>query len=183
MNSSITEGSDMGDIQKMIACFRELDFRFDIDRFEDRLVAQKIVCLLDLKDLDLGYQSDLYLRGPYSPDLTLDLYRHHEELKGLHTETRLNDNEKLLIGQLKEMIGLTPSMLEIAATYGYLKYRLHLPHQESLNRLRKMKPFYSQSKIILGISKANQFLFNPDEDQIADMKEEFSAWEKASIFK
>ena len=41
--------------KKVIAFFKELGFEFDIARFDDRLIAQKLVCLLELKGIDLGY--------------------------------------------------------------------------------------------------------------------------------
>ena len=33
--------------KKVIAFFRELGFEFNISRFDDRLIAQKLVCLLE----------------------------------------------------------------------------------------------------------------------------------------
>ena len=49
--------------KKVIAFFKELGFEFDISRFDDRLIAQKLVCLLELKGIDLGYSCSLYVRG------------------------------------------------------------------------------------------------------------------------
>ena len=76
--------------KKIIAIFKEMDFQPDISRFDDRLIAQKIVCLLELKGLKLGYPYSLYVRGPYSPDLTMDLYKFTDEFQELKTESRLN---------------------------------------------------------------------------------------------
>ncbi len=81
--------------KKLIAFFKELGFEFNISRFDDRLIAQKVVCLLELRGIDLGYSCSLYVRGPYSPDLTKDLYAHTREFENLETGTRLTtaDNE------------------------------------------------------------------------------------------
>ncbi len=35
--------------EKVIAFFKELGFEFNISRFDDRLIAQKLVCLLELR--------------------------------------------------------------------------------------------------------------------------------------
>jgi len=80
--------------QKVIAFFKELGFRFDISSFDDRLVAQKLVCLLELKGVDLGYSCSLYVRGPYSPDLTQDLYAFPNEFATMDTGSRLTSEEK-----------------------------------------------------------------------------------------
>ena len=72
--------------KKVIAFFKELGFAFDISRFDDRLIAQKLVCLLELKGIDLGYSCSLYVRGPYSPDLTQDLFAFTREFENLETD-------------------------------------------------------------------------------------------------
>ena len=51
--------------RKVIAFFKELGFQFDISRFDNRLIAQKLVCLLDLRGIDFGYSCSLYVHGPY----------------------------------------------------------------------------------------------------------------------
>jgi hypothetical protein len=53
----------MGKQKKVIAFFKELGFEFRISRFDDRLIAQKLVCLLDLKGVNLGYPYSIYVRG------------------------------------------------------------------------------------------------------------------------
>ncbi len=44
------------------------------DDFDSRLVLQKTIYLLQAFDLNLGYQFNWYLRGPYSPDLAHATY-------------------------------------------------------------------------------------------------------------
>ena len=104
--------------KKVIAFFKELGFEFDIARFDDRLIAQKLVCLLELKGIDLGYSCSLYVRGPYSPDLTQDLYAFTREFENLETGSRLNTQEKEAAGELGRIFGLKPVPLEVGATYG-----------------------------------------------------------------
>ena len=92
--------------KKLIAFFKELGFEFDIARFDDRLIAQKLVCLLELKGIDLGYSCSLYVRGPYSPDLTQDLYAFTREFETLKTGSRLTAEEKETAGELSRIFGL-----------------------------------------------------------------------------
>jgi hypothetical protein len=42
--------------------------------FDERLILQKAVCLAQAAGVDLGYDFNWYLRGPYSPALTRDAF-------------------------------------------------------------------------------------------------------------
>jgi len=53
---------------------REGVFRFDINRFDSRLKLQKYVYLGRYFSLPFNYSYNLYIRGPYSPDLAKDYY-------------------------------------------------------------------------------------------------------------
>lgn len=45
---------------------------FDLSNFDDRLIFQKTIYLLQSFGINLGYPFSWYLRGPYSPPLTID---------------------------------------------------------------------------------------------------------------
>jgi len=49
--------------------------KFNLDDFISRLRMQKYVYLARFFGFDLGYRYNLYLRGPYSPDLAEDYYQ------------------------------------------------------------------------------------------------------------
>ena len=64
-----------GNFPKVLGAFKIMDFVPNIDSFEDRIIVQKSIFLLQLKELDFGYTDyDLFLRGPYSPHLTKDMF-------------------------------------------------------------------------------------------------------------
>lgn len=172
----------MGNIEKVQKIFKALEFDFDIDDFEHRLIAQKLVCLLQLKGLDLGYQIDIYVRGPYSPELTKDLYHLNNEKPEGGKEDIINSDDYELIKELKDIIGLDPIELEIASTYAFFLINRNMDHIESYNQLKKMIPFYSHKHILSGINKAKIFLSDLRKNHENDMKEEFKAWQNASIF-
>ena len=50
------------------------------ESFDDRLMSQKKVYLLQSLGTDLGYTYNWYVRGPYSPSLTNNIYNNLEVL-------------------------------------------------------------------------------------------------------
>ena len=64
----------MNDFGCVLKVFEQLNLIPDVSSFEDRIIIQKVMYLLSIKDLDCGYNFDLYLRGPYSPKLTEDMF-------------------------------------------------------------------------------------------------------------
>jgi uncharacterized protein YwgA len=167
--------------KKLIAFFKELGFHFTISEFDDRLIAQKLACLLELKGIDLGYSCSLYVRGPYSPDLTMDLYAHTREFENLQTGTRLSAAEKETAGNLGRIFGLKPVPLEVGATYGYYTLRQNSDPLEALRQVKRLKPFYSEAQIALGISKAKEFFSVPSQKDLEELRKETGIWQRASL--
>jgi uncharacterized protein YwgA len=167
--------------KKAIAFFKELGFRMDISRFDHRLIAQKTICLLELKRIDLGYPCSIYVRGPYSPDLTKDLYDYTSEFEQFTTTSRLSASEKEIADDLGRIFGLKPVPLEVGATYGYYALQQNCDPIEALRQVKRLKPFYSEAQIALGISKAKEFLFRPTEKDLEELKKETGIWQRASL--
>jgi len=167
--------------EKIIALFREMDFQPDISLFDDRLIAQKIVCLLELKGLKLGYPYSIYVRGPYSPDLTKDLFEFTDEFHEFKTETRLDTIESETAGDLHRIFGLRPVLLEVGATYGYYTKRENCDPLEAQKRVKQLKPFYSQAQVTVGISKAKEFLFEPTVMDLEELRNETGPWQRAAL--
>ena len=95
---------------------KEAGFKFDIEKFEHRLMLQKYVFISKFLGFNHGYLHSIYLRGPYSPALADDYYKladyyssykgdYKKELKGFNTENFL-----------KVIEGKDAKWLEIAAT-------------------------------------------------------------------
>jgi hypothetical protein len=61
----------LGGLLKRIGNFDPADFESD---FNDRLILQKTVYLMEQFGLNIGYHFSWYLRGPYSPSLARDAY-------------------------------------------------------------------------------------------------------------
>jgi hypothetical protein len=172
----------MSDFGKVLACLKGLGMRSpSTDHFEDKLIIQKAVYLLQLKGVRTGFGFNLYVRGPYSPALTTELYLHKRELRDLETTTRLSKRDAEAVQELRELTGLKPSLLEVAATYAYFAFEQGRDPLTATKGVRAMKGFYPEAQIALGISHAKRFLFEPTEADIEDMKREHEALERASL--
>ncbi len=170
----------MDRLNKAIACMNELGRKIKVNSFEDKLVLQKTICLLELMGVRIGYSFSLYIRGPYSPDLTEDIYHHREMVESSKTGYALSKHEKELVGKVSEASNnLEPEMLEIMATYAYF-IKNGRDSREAFLETKKLKPFFSESKIVVSVSRAKQ-LFPPSEEAIRRMKAEFSDWENTAL--
>lgn len=170
----------MDRLKKAIACMKEVGKKLNVDSFEDKLVIQKTICLLELMGFKVGYSFSLYVRGPYSPDLTNDMYGHRAEVEGLRTNYELAKNEKQMLMQVSEVSdNLDPTMLEIMSTYAYFIKKGEIS-RDALTKLKKLKPFFSEAKIAVGVSRAKQ-LFPPSKEDTLRMKKEFAEVESAAV--
>ena len=169
-------------LDKVVACLKALDFRPKIDDFEDRLIIQKSVYLLQSKGIKSNFSYHLYVRGPYSKDLTDQVYENRKKVEHLETSVELSNAELKDVQEFKELFGeFKPSILEIAATYSFFAYAQEQDPITALKNVKRMKSFYSEAQIAVGISKAKEFLFRPSEKELAEMKEEAKAWQDASL--
>jgi len=57
-----------------VLTLKRLGVKFKLETFIDRLIAQKAIYLAQTVGADLGYFYGWYLRGPYCPALTEDLF-------------------------------------------------------------------------------------------------------------
>lgn len=172
----------MSDFGKVLACLKGLGMRApSTDDFEDKLIIQKAVYLLQLKGVKTGFGFNLYVRGPYSPALTADLYLHKRELRDLETTTKLSERDAEAVQELRGLTGLKPSLLEVAATYAYFAFEQGKDPLTATKGVRAIKGFYPEAQIALGISHAKKFLFKPTETDIEEMKQEHEALKRASL--
>lgn len=170
----------MDRLKKVIACMKEVGKKPKVDSFEDKLVIQKTVYLLKLMGFSIEYPFSLYVRGTYSPQLTQELYERKAEVEGLHTDYDLSQRESKMLAQLSEASNnLDPTMLEIMATYEYF-IKNGRSNKEALTELKQLKPFFSEAKVAVGVSRAKQ-LFPPAKTEVRKMKAEFAELEAAAV--
>ncbi|UUX92962.1 hypothetical protein [Methanoplanus endosymbiosus] len=171
----------MGDWKKAVAVFKEMKFPIDCNRFEEKLAAQKIICMLQLKGMNLNYPFRLNIRGSYSKEFTRDYYNYNHEFKNLITDTTLSEDEKITVNALDSLFKKSPSLLEIGATYAYLTENLGKSPIEAFGIVKQEKGFYPDTKIAKGISKAKEFLFEPTLEDLDWLKEETGPMQRASL--
>jgi len=124
---------------KSISDIKESENTEEDDKsFERRLRIQKIMYFIISKklDRDLNYSYSVYLRGPYSPDLSKDYFSISED-EFENTEDVLGENSLLKpwIEQLNKKDSL---WLEIASTLKMLKDS-HYNDEEAVDRVIEMK--------------------------------------------
>lgn len=150
-----------------------------VDNFQDKIVVQKVVCLLDIMGVKTGYNFSLYIRGPYSTMLTREMYSHTAEFEGMKTDYVPSGREAEALGQIGEASGFEPAMLEIMATFAYIWKRQGKTTREAMLETKQLKPFYSDGQMAVATNRAKQ-LFPPSAKEIGEMKKEFSDWEGAA---
>ena len=171
----------MGDWEKAIAVFEEMEFPLDCDEFEDKIIGQKTICLLQLKGMNLNYPFGMYVRGSYSPSFTKDYYDHRQEFKSLSSGASLSDKEKVMVKTLDNLFRKNAPLLEIGATYAYIIKNTNSSPVEAFRIIKETKGFYRDTQIAKGISKAKEFLFEPTEKDLEWLKNETGPLQQASI--
>jgi len=166
---------------KVKSCLAALNYScLSSDDFQDKLVIQKIVYLLQMKGIKFNYSFNLYVRGPYSPDLTKDIYAHSDELKHLDSKEALSKDDLRMIQDFSKVVELSPSQLEVAARYAFFAFERHQDVATAIANVRGIKGFYPESQIALGISRAKRLLYEPTKDELEQLRKEAEPWELAS---
>jgi uncharacterized protein YwgA len=116
-------------------------FSFDVDDFDSKVKLQKYVYLSNYFGSNLDYNFNLYIHGPYSPDLAKDYY-YLSENKTVVVEPLVDEKFFKLIE------GKTIKWLEIATTYKLIKDKNPRESEDEIIRLVKIvKPFASERTI------------------------------------
>ncbi len=166
--------------EKVLACFKEMDFHPKLSEFEDRLRMQKLVFLLQKVGVDCGFKFALNARGPYSIGLADQFFTHKQELAKLDAGCKLSSTEKKEVAEVKKIFGLKAAHLEAGTTYLYLTDEEKLEPYEAFKRVKKLKPFISDGDLAVGVSKAKELTFKPTEEDLKWLREENKLWDRLS---
>ncbi|MBI5037001.1 hypothetical protein HZC09_06705 [Candidatus Micrarchaeota archaeon] len=165
---------------KVIACLKEMGFRPKIAKFSDKIVIQKVVYLLQMKGVKLDFDFGLYVRGPYSPGLTKEIYSRKGDFEQLKTRTDLSGKETEAVKELKEIFNSKSALLEIAATYAYFAYGQKQDPITAQKNVKIMKPFFSETQLAVGINKAKELLYRPTPEELEILCKELAPWQAAA---
>ena len=109
--------------------FQEL--KISKDTFDDRLICQKKVYLLQALGTDLGYSYNWYVHGPYSPSLTNYVYNNLDILKSNDfSRYHLSQTAKDNIGKVNSLLKDKRDDFEVASWYELLASLLYI-HKNS----------------------------------------------------
>jgi uncharacterized protein YwgA len=79
----------------------------EVTTFDDRLILQKVVYLLQSAGIHIGYRFRWYLRGPYSPEMTAGAFGILREGEAAQRELagwELDPKSKTRIAELKSLL-------------------------------------------------------------------------------
>lgn len=113
----------------------------DITTFKDRLKTQKIQYFAQLFGVSLNYRYNLYLYGPYSPELANDLYKIRDQklkpqaIDFIPEELKIRFSD--LAGFIKELDN--NRKLEVTVTLHWLIEVAKLPLEKAQEELCKIK--------------------------------------------
>jgi len=112
----------------------------DIDSFEQRLRSQKIQYFAQLFGASPHYSFNLYIRGPYSPDLAHDLFQIKNKNIKVEQIEFIPKELKSRFLNLKQFIdGKSDRQLEIVATLHWLISIARLSELEAKKKLIDLK--------------------------------------------
>jgi uncharacterized protein YwgA len=126
------------------------------EHFNNRLKIQKYVYLAKYFGLDLGYNFDMYLHGPYSSRLTSNYYDIARTNTNLKSKGNLDNNfrEKEFFNYVRDK---DKEWLEVASTL--LELSDHYSDKESLiEKTLNAKPHIKKNKvneIVIELEKSN----------------------------
>jgi len=130
-----------------------------VDTFEHRLKSQKYHYFAQIFGVVSYYSYNLYIRGPYSPDLANDLYTIKRKNIGekVDIERFLPDELESRFVELKNFLrGKNLRRLEITATLHWLLNVAKLPAKKAQDKLIELKKI-SDREINIAIN-AQKFL-------------------------
>lgn len=144
-----------------------IDLPFRLCTFDDRLILQKAVCLAQASGVDLGYDFNWYLRGPFSPALTRDAFAVSTQLGHESDESKdwkLDARSSQRLRSLKPLFQMPDrhalaNKLELLASIRFLLERGHAQRGDVGHLREIMKRFgkdYTEQEIRDGLSELEQ---------------------------
>jgi uncharacterized protein YwgA len=175
----------MKDKDKIIAYLKQIGFKIDPDEFDNRLIIQKIVYLLKLKGMNIGYYYGtpyFEKRGVYSKELADDYCNNASDFRGLVTNYDLKEDEHETIREFRSIFEISIPLLEAGTTYVYYAYEMCIEPSEAYNKTKEIKSKYCTSyEIAIGVSNVKQFLFEPMEEDKKLLEREVEPWRVVGV--
>ncbi len=126
--------------------------------FNDRMYMQKLAYLVQEMQTNEAHVFSWYVRGPYSPTMTAQLYRHLER-KTHGGVPQLDDSEAAVRDMMRELLGdkiHDPLTLELFASLWYLMPDAKVSkeaHGSIIKTMCREKPHFSKDQIERALAK------------------------------
>jgi len=117
----------------------------DMDNFDNRLIYQKIIYLLQNYGLSLGYGYSWYVKGPYSSELAKTLFNITPQITTESASFAFHDNDLIIrkIAEFKSILNHeigNPLFLEVLASIVFIQKSLRLQENTQVkNELLEIK--------------------------------------------
>jgi len=164
---------------KVIAVINYLGLSPTVTEYKWRFLLQKITFLAQALGLSTDYSFTPYIAGPYSRELSADYYSQSGSLSSRRTDYHLTESEINSLDKINEYCDFESlAILESTSTF------VQIINQESITednevfvRSKVLKPHFSDSQLIIGMTKAKQLLFK-EEFLTNELKQEMDIWDK-----
>lgn len=170
-------------LDKVIACLRELDLKPNMHEYKWRFLIQKITFLVKALGMDISYNDfTIYVAGPYSRSLNCDYksLKNKEKINNLQTDYTLSAKDVSILMKIKECCEIfeNPSLLESTVTIVYLMLEQNEQNDEDLVRsVKLLKPQIKDKERIIGLTKAKELLFK-DTYMTEEIARELEEWDR-----
>ncbi len=109
-------------MEKLAVLFSGIDKQISMTEFDDKLKVQKIAYLAQESGIDLGYEFDWYLRGPYCKQVSQDAHSIiDQQVESTSEQTGLNKEKIANFAKKIEPYKHDTEWLEIAASLYYIR--------------------------------------------------------------
>src|SRR6266568_2180520 len=134
---------------KLVGALNAIGVSPKMETFADRLRLQKIVWLMQKFDVKLGFKYSWYLHGPYSPELTRNLYEIVQSNLPEHESIAARDLAR--IDALRKVLGddlNSADKLELLASIDFLRHNAGpLTKEDVRSFLAETKPYFGEKLI------------------------------------
>jgi hypothetical protein len=144
-------------IERLISIFQQLTgVKFDRIKYQHRLMIQKITYILKWKNDLFDYNFNWYIRGPYSPKLTLEEYDYREP-----ETNQINKEDEQNASFICDLIGkIDDNELELYASIIYLIKERRIMDLDTLySTIHDSKPWFDKEDVKEAFEKINQKFF------------------------
>ena len=120
------------------------------DTFDERLLSQKKIFLLENLGVEIGYSYNWYIRGPYSPDLTSYIFANLDMLREQDL-SKYSLSENVKANKKPDSLD-TSSWYELLASIFYIRKMWKKNKDDAFPTLIKYKPKYTKDQFDAAVS-------------------------------